>query len=75
MNNSFPNTTAASVRTFEEAARIDAQSERLRRGYATVLTNTPDFVYVLSLDHRVVYANDALLKAWGRGYDESAVTR
>ena len=52
-----------------EIARLAANSEQQRRVYETVLTNTPDFVYVFSLDHRVLYANDALIKMWGKGHD------
>ena len=52
-----------------ELGRSVAESERQRRLYETVLTNTPDFVYVFSLDHKVLYANDALIKMWGRGHD------
>jgi PAS domain S-box-containing protein len=53
----------------QEVVRIGAESERQRRLYETVLTNTPDFVYVFSLDHKVLYANESLIKMWGRGYD------
>ena len=53
----------------QEIVRLAADSERQRRVYETVLTNTPDFVYVFSLDHRVLYANDSLIKMWGRGQD------
>jgi PAS domain S-box-containing protein len=58
-------------RKLAEAAldRVTADSERLRRLYETVLSATPDFVYVFSLDHRVLYANDSLIKMWGRGRD------
>ena len=52
-----------------EIVRLAAASERQRRVYETVLTNTPDFVYVFSLDHRVLYANESLLEMWGRGKD------
>ena len=52
-----------------EIARLASFSERQRRVYETVLTNTPDFVYVFSLDHRVLYANDSLIEMWGRGQD------
>lgn len=52
-----------------EIVRLAADSERQRRVYETVLTNTPDFVYVFSLDHRVLYANDSLIKMWGRDRD------
>ena len=48
---------------------MTAESERLRRLYETVLSATPDFVYVFSLDHRVLYANDSLIRMWGRGRD------
>ncbi len=56
-------------RAEQEIARLAADSERQRRVYETVLTNTPDFVYVFSLDHKVLYANEALIKMWGRGRD------
>ncbi|MBA3595248.1 MAG: PAS domain-containing protein [Polaromonas sp.] len=42
-----------------------AKSESQRRIYETALNSTPDFVYVFGLDHRALYANDALLKTWG----------
>ena len=53
----------------EELARVTAESDRLRRLYEAILSATPDFVYVFSLDHRVLYANDALIRMWGRGHD------
>lgn len=43
-----------------------SDAERQLRVYEAVLSNTPDFVYVFSLDHKVLYANDALIKMWGR---------
>ncbi len=56
-------------RAEQEVVRIAAESERQRRLYETVLTNTPDFVYVFSLDHRVLYANEALITMWGCGLE------
>ncbi len=53
----------------ERIAQLAGDSEQQRRLYETVLTNTPDFVYVFSLEHRVIYANDALIKMWGRGHE------
>jgi PAS domain S-box-containing protein len=50
-------------------ARVTVESERRRRLYEAVLAGTPDFVYVFSLDHRVLYANDALLQMWGHTLD------
>ncbi|WP_162672245.1 PAS domain S-box protein [Gemmata massiliana] len=55
----------ARKRAEDELARLTAESERLRRLYETVLSSTPDFVYVFSLGHRVLYANDALVRMWG----------
>jgi PAS domain S-box-containing protein len=57
------------VQTEQEIVRLAAESARRQRLYETVLKNTPDFVYVFSLDHKVLYANDALIKMWGRGHD------
>ena len=53
----------------DNASLIAAESERQRRLYEAALSSIPDFVYVFSLDHRVLYANDALIKMWGRGHD------
>jgi PAS domain S-box-containing protein len=54
----------------QQIARLAAESDRQRRLYETILTNTPDLMYVFSLDHKVLYANDALIKMWGRGYED-----
>ncbi|RZJ10113.1 MAG: PAS domain S-box protein, partial [Haliea sp.] len=45
--------------------RLMAESETQRRIYETALNSTPDFVYVFDLEHRALYANEALLKTWG----------
>ena len=34
--------------------------------YEAILTNTPDLAYVWDLDHRFIYANEGLLRMWGR---------
>lgn len=47
------------------------QSERQRRLYQTILTNTPDLVYVFDLNHRFTYANEALLRMWGKELGEA----
>jgi len=57
------------VQTERELARLSTESERQRRLYETVLTNTPDFMYVFSLDHKVLYANEALIHMWGCSRD------
>lgn len=41
------------------------------RLYEAVLSSTPDFVYIFDLDHRFIYANQALLTMWGRTWDEA----
>lgn len=51
----------------EALARVTEESERRKRLYEAILSSTPDFVYVFSLDHRVLYANDALVAMWGVG--------
>ena len=48
-----------------ELAGMAAESERQRRLYQTVLSNTPDLMYVIDLEHRFTYANEALLEMWG----------
>ncbi len=45
--------------------------EAQRRTYEAILTNTPDLAYVWDLDHRFTYANEVLLRMWGRTYDEA----
>jgi PAS domain S-box-containing protein len=56
-------------------AELDSQyaSEmvRQRRLYEAILANTPDFAYVFDLDHRFVYANEGLLKMWGKTREEA----
>ena len=48
-----------------ELAAMVAASERERRLYEAVLSNTPDLAYVFDLDHRFTYANAVLLQMWG----------
>ena len=48
-----------------ERERLVAESETQRRIYETALNSTPDFVYVFDLEHRAMYANEALCKVWG----------
>ena len=44
---------------------------RQQRLYEAILTNTPDLAYVWDLDHRFIYANEGLLKMWGKTWDEA----
>ncbi len=59
------------LRAEREVIRLAEESDRQRRLYETVLTNTPDLAYVFDLDHRFKYANYALLTMWGRTWEEA----
>ena len=55
-------------------ARLRSTLESLaaqRRLYHTILSSTPDLIYVFGLDHRFIYANDALLQTWGKTQEEA----
>ncbi|QDU28292.1 Autoinducer 2 sensor kinase/phosphatase LuxQ [Anatilimnocola aggregata] len=58
-------------RTEDDLARVTSESQRRKRLYETILSNTPDLAYVFDLEHRFAYANEGLLKMWGRSWDES----
>jgi PAS domain S-box-containing protein len=47
-------------------SRIAAEADLRHRLYETILSGTPDLVYVFDLQHRFIYANAALLDAWNR---------
>jgi PAS domain S-box-containing protein len=51
--------------------RLTAHSESQRRLYETILSSTPDLVYVFDRDHRFTYANPALLTMWGKTAEEA----
>ncbi len=55
----------------DEIARLTAESERQRRLYEAIVSSTPDLVYVFDRDHRFVFANEALLKMWGKTREEA----
>ena len=52
---------AAAGRSRAADRRVGNAAAHLRDG----ADSTPDFVYVFDLDHRALYANEALLKVWG----------
>jgi PAS domain S-box-containing protein len=58
-------------RAEEELAHVTAESDKRRRLYEAALSNTPDLVYVFDLDHRFMYANEGLLRMWGKTWDEA----
>lgn len=56
----------------KEALILASTEARMwQRLYKAVLANTPDLGYVFDLDHRFTFANDALLKMWGRTWDDA----
>ena len=54
-----------------ELEEVRERSEQRRRLYETFLSHTPDLAYVFDLEHRFTYANEVLLRMWGRSWDES----
>jgi PAS domain S-box-containing protein len=66
----FRNVTDQKLADAETEALV-SESERQRRIYEVALSNTPDLVYVFDLDRRFVYANEALLKMWGRRREDT----
>lgn len=61
----------ARIATHVKMAELRRLTERERRLYDTILSNTPDLAYVFDLNHRFIYANKALLAMWGRSWEES----
>jgi PAS domain S-box-containing protein len=59
------------MRIQAERERVAEESERERRIYQAALSNTPDLVYVFDLNHRFIYANEALLTMWGRRLEDA----
>ncbi len=59
------------VRAENALVRSIAASEKQRRLYDAILSSSPDLVYVFDLNHRFTYANEALLKMWGRTWDDA----
>jgi PAS domain S-box-containing protein len=54
-------------------AEVDSQyasdMAHQRQLYEAILANTLDLAYIFDLNHRFVYANEALLKMWGKTRD------
>ncbi|MEW6762599.1 MAG: PAS domain S-box protein [Pseudomonadota bacterium] len=62
---------AAKGRSEAALAEVSRESGQRRRLYETFLSNTPDLAYVFDLEHRFTYANEVLLRMWGRSWDEA----
>lgn len=57
--------------TEEALSENKSALERQRRVYEAILNNTPDLAYVFDLQHRFIYANDVLLKMWGKTAEQA----
>lgn len=60
----------AAVHDAHTRQSLDAM-QRQRRLYEAILTNTPDLAYIFDLDHTFTYANEVLLKMWGKTREEA----
>jgi PAS domain S-box-containing protein len=59
------------VRGRRALAKVSEDAERRRRFFDTVLSHTPDLVYVFDLKHRFTYANNALLAMCGKRLEDA----
>jgi PAS domain S-box-containing protein len=57
------------VESESSVASAPSQWDAQRWLFEAVLSATPDLVYVFGLDHKVLYANDALIRMWGCSRD------
>jgi PAS domain S-box-containing protein len=53
----------------QELREARAQAERQKRVYETIVSGTPDLMYVWDLDYRFTYVNTALLSMLGKSWD------
>lgn len=56
--------------TETELARVNETAERERRMYRTVLSNSPDYLFVFDLEARLAFANVPLLELWQQSLDQ-----
>jgi PAS domain S-box-containing protein len=71
---SFPGTLVdiTERKSAEELAQLAVQeSEKQKRLLEALNGATPDLVYVFDLNYRFTYANEALLRMWGRSWEDS----
>lgn len=60
----------------EEALQLARdEAEQQKRLYEIVTANTPDLIYVFDLNYFFTFANPALLKMWGKSWDEAVGKR
>ncbi|OLY94299.1 hypothetical protein BUE76_22230 [Cnuella takakiae] len=64
----------AQKKTLDSEAALHAskeETERQKRIYETITSNTPDLIYVFDLNYRFTYVNEALLTMWGKTWNEA----
>jgi len=62
------------MRSNQQLRSTIQESETRRRLHETILSATPDFIYIFEFgedSHRFAYANERLLKMFGRSYEET----
>lgn len=59
------------IKTQRELFDAREYAEQQKRVYETIISNTPDLMYVFDLDYRFTYANSALLSMWGKTWDNA----
>lgn len=60
----------------EEALQLARdEAEQQKRLYEIITANTPDLIYVFDPNYNFTFANSALLKMWGKSWDEAVGKR
>lgn len=52
--------------------RVTSEADHHRRHYEALLSSTPDLAYIFDLQYRFLYANEGLLRMWGKSWEEAA---
>jgi PAS domain S-box-containing protein len=60
-----------SVNEVTEKVSTRKTIEESKRLYEAITQNTPDLIYVFSTDYLFTYANEALLKMWGKSWEDA----
>jgi PAS domain S-box-containing protein len=63
------NTQVVKVR--QELRQAREQADQQKRVYETIVSGTPDLMYVFDLNYRFTYANQALLSMWGKTWEDA----
>ncbi len=58
------------VRSARALAKLTVESERQKRLYEAIMSSTVDMQYIFDLEHRFLYANEAMLTIWGHSLEE-----